>query len=274
MGDHRIEADGGEGGHIEHTPPHGAAAGNHAAAPQGSAIPVDRRDADEGGNLAPIQVAQLREIGDEREGRDIADAGHGLEQVVRRAPQRAGAEGVVQVALQLGQGLGQPAEVGGDAALHPRFACLLVPGGLGAQHLDQLAAAGDEFRQGLRLRGRQRASPRLHRLREPRDVAGVEGIGLGQLARRPREITDLSRVDHGHRQPGAPQRGGDGDLITAGGFQDHQRRGEAAQPRDELAQARVITRDAEALVGRTDVHIDMLLGDIDPHIDPFHDPSL
>src|SRR5262245_16229563 len=73
----RVMASGGERGHIEN-PAHGASGpADHAPTPEGAAVPIERRDADQGGDLAAIEPPQFRQFGDERRGGDRTHPGHG-----------------------------------------------------------------------------------------------------------------------------------------------------------------------------------------------------
>jgi hypothetical protein len=67
------------------------------------------------------------------------------------------------------------------------------------------------------------AGGRPHRFCEERDDPSIEGIGLGQLPGSAGEVADLARIDDGHGQAGARQRGRDGDFIPASGFEDEHR---------------------------------------------------
>ncbi len=84
---------------------------------------------------------------------------------------------------------------------------------LGDQHLQQLPTPGE---QGIeQLRG-------PHPLPEEREDRRVEPIGLGQLPRGPREVTDLARIGHDHRQSGRRARRHSRPLEAARGFgHDH-----------------------------------------------------
>jgi hypothetical protein len=74
---------------------------------------------------------------------------------------------------------------------------------------------------------------------------------------------DLARVDHGQRQPGGGEGGGDRDLEAAGGLQHDERRGELGEAGREALQARAIARHGEGLVRRQDVDVEAVLRDID-----------
>jgi hypothetical protein len=56
----RVMADGGEGGHIERHAHLAAPAPDHSFAPQGAAVVVERRHADQLGDGAPTQAAEFR----------------------------------------------------------------------------------------------------------------------------------------------------------------------------------------------------------------------
>src|SRR5680860_1726862 len=54
-----IAADGGQGRHVQGGADAGAAAHDHATAAEAAAVAVDRRDPDQGGDLAAIEGAEL-----------------------------------------------------------------------------------------------------------------------------------------------------------------------------------------------------------------------
>ena len=74
-GDDGIGAAGDQGGHVEGGAHGGAAAGDGAAAAQGAAVAVDRRDPDQGGDLAAVEMAEFGQLGDQGAQRRRADAG-------------------------------------------------------------------------------------------------------------------------------------------------------------------------------------------------------
>ena len=67
----------------------GAAAGDRAVAARGAAVAVDRGDADQGGDPAAVDAAELGQLGDQGAGGDLADARHRGQQVLGRPPGRA-----------------------------------------------------------------------------------------------------------------------------------------------------------------------------------------
>ena len=54
-------------------------------------VAVDRRDADQGGDAAPVDAAELGQLGDQGAGGDRADAGDGGEQILGHPPGRRAA---------------------------------------------------------------------------------------------------------------------------------------------------------------------------------------
>lgn len=101
--------------------------------------------------------------------------------------------------IEAAEGLLEPGDMGVEVALQAAIAEQPAPVVLGPEHVDELPAPGHQFAQGLGLRIGNRARRRAHGLREQRDDAGVEGVGLGELPSGPSEITDLAGIDDGHR---------------------------------------------------------------------------
>jgi hypothetical protein len=79
----------------------------------------------------------------------------------------------------------QPDEVGVEVALQAWIPSLAAAVALGADHLDDLAPAGDQLGQPLRLGVGQRPGLRPDAFGEQRDRLGVEGVGLGEAPRAP-----------------------------------------------------------------------------------------
>jgi hypothetical protein len=264
----------GERGPVQGAPHRAAAAANHPAAPQGATVPVEGRDPDQGGNLPAAELPQFGEFGDERGGRNRTHAGHGAEQVLRLSTHRAGADGVVQIRLEVAQRALQPGDVGVDAALQPAIPGQAPPIGLGPEHLDQLTAAGDELAEALGVFARQRADDRAHGLGKASDDLDVQGVSLGEHPGGAGEIPDLAGVDDGDRQTGAGQGGRHGGLVAPRGFEDDQRGPQRLQPRPELGQPGLIVGDHEGLSGGANVDIEVVLGDIETDEEMVHAPSL
>src|SRR5262249_56050298 len=104
--------------------------------------------------------AKWGEGGEGRGGGDRAHPGHGREQILGLPPRWAGTDRVMQIRLEIPEGPLQPGNVRIDAASEPAIAGLVAAIGLRAQHLDELAAAGDELAEPLGVFRRQRADGR------------------------------------------------------------------------------------------------------------------
>ena len=242
-------------------------------------VAVDGRDTYEGGGRAPVEAAEFGHLGNQGARGDRADPRHALEQVVGGAPSRGAADGVADVAVEVGELGLEHLERGGDGACHLRRAGLPPAVLLHADHLDDLAAAGDELGEGLRVRVRHR--PRLgpHALGEEGDRLGVEAVGLGEPPGGAGEVADLARVDDGERQAGAGQRRGDGDFETAGGLQHHEGGRQGPQLRGQAVEAGAVARNGERLARRAEMHVEAVLRHVDAGEDRhlrrlIHDPSL
>jgi hypothetical protein len=118
---------------------------------------------------------------------------------------------------------------------------------LGDEHLQHLATAGQERVEGMGRVIGQRARGRANALGEQGQDVGIDPIGLGELAGGPGKVPDLARVGDNQRQPGRRQGRHRGTLVSAGGLEDEERWGVAAQPLDERLEARRIIGDSPAL---------------------------
>ena len=168
--DDRIVSDGREGGHVEHAADVGPAAHDHPPATEGSTVAGDRGQAGQRRDAAAIEPPPFGQIGDERPGGDGPDAGDGAEQVIGLAPDRGRPDEGGEVVIEAAQGLLEPGDVGLEVALQAAIAQEPAPVVLGAEHVDELAAPGDEFAQrgGLRIghgAGRWAASAKRARTR-------------------------------------------------------------------------------------------------------------
>ena len=157
-----------------------------------------------------------------------------------------------------------------QAALAEEWAAIL----LGAEHVHELAAAGDELAERVGLGIRQGTWGGAHGVGKEGDDTRVEGIGLGEAARGPGEVANLPGIDDGHGQSRAGQQGGDGDFVATGGFQDDQGGAQRAHPGEQGGQTSVVRGDAKGLAGGMDVDVQVIFRDVDADEGVFHDPSL
>jgi len=181
--------------------------------------------------------------------------------------------GPVQLALDLGQGFRQPAEVGVDPGVQGGIGGL-APVALGGEHLERLPPARHQRPQAAGGLVRQGPHRRPDRLGEAGDRLGVEPVGLGQPPHRAGEGAHLARVDDRDRQAGRGQGRREADLQAAGGLEHDQRRLEGEQALDQRHHLFCVIVDGEALAGRTEVDVEPALRDVDADKDRslVHDP--
>ena len=236
--DRRVEVDRGEGGHEQDLAHAAAATGDHAAPPEGAAVAVDRRDPDQGGDPAPVEAAELGQLGDQGASGDRADSRGRRQQVFGSPPGGRPSDGVVEIALDPGQRLLQPQEVAVEIALQFGNPDLAAPVASAPVISTILAPAGDQLGQPLCLGVGQGPRLRPDAFGEQSDHLGIQGIGLGKTTDYPSEIPDLARIDDRQRQLGAAQRSGHGDLETAGRLEHDQGRRHLVEPRRSAAPGR------------------------------------
>ena len=269
-----VATDRGQGGH-EQDPTDGApAAADHAPAAEGATVTIERREADEGGDASAIKLAEFREFGDERQGRNWADPRPGGQPILGLAPGGRRADRLVEIRLELPEGALQPGDVGVDPPLESAIPGQAAAIRLGPEYLHELAAAGHEFAEALGVLGRHGADGRAHGLGEVRDDADIEGIGLGEEAGGPRTVADLAGIDDRDGTTRAGQDGRDGGCVAARGFQGDERGGQSPHAVDEGGQPRLVVGDREGLSGGAHVDVELRVGDIEADEEMVHAPSV
>ena len=93
------------------------AAPDHPLASHAAAVAVPRRHPDEGGDLAPGELSELRQAREKRQGGDLAHAGHAAPQGGLGLGEGTGRDGVLQVAIDVPEALLEPSDVLADVAL-------------------------------------------------------------------------------------------------------------------------------------------------------------
>ncbi len=253
----------------------GSSTADEALALPLAGLPGPRSKPDQGGDLAAVEGAQLRQLGKERAGDGLADARNGGEEVLLLAPSGRAAHGVVDVRLH---GREFPLEGGqqpGDALLQALFGQALLPLALGDHHLDDLPAPGDESSEEPRLGVGQRPDLRLGGFKEVGDDAGIDRIGLGPLAERLGEAADLGRVHHRHGEPCGREARRHHRLVSAGRFHRHGRGGKRDEPGHEPVEPLRVPRDRKRLTGWPHRDIQPVLRHINADHDGVHPvPSL
>jgi hypothetical protein len=113
---------------------------------------------------------------------------------------------------------------GVDRRAHLRIAGAAAPVALHHDHLDDLAAPGDQFRQGPPLGVGHRPGLGADALGEQREEGGVDAVGLGEPARGAGEVADLAGVHDGDRQARGDEVRGEPGLVAAGRLEHYQGR--------------------------------------------------
>ena len=217
--DGRVEADGTEGGHVQRGPDGGSTAEDGALASEGSAVAVDGRDTDEGGDLLPGAVSEFGEFGDERAGGLRSDAGRGLEEFLSFAPQRAVSQPLIEFDIEVFELLCEDDEDGLKTRLDSGAAGLLLSVEFGGADADELSSASENLLQFSGICIGERSQRRLDVAAKLGEDEGVNGIGLGESADPLGEVSDALGVDDDDGQPGGGQFGDDQLFEAAGGFE-------------------------------------------------------
>ena len=102
----------GEDSHVEGAPDLLAAAVDDPAAAHQAAVPGDRGQADQARDLAPVELAQLGQLGQERGDQDRAGAGRALEQGGLGLQLRVAGDRVLQQPVERDLVLAQPPQRG------------------------------------------------------------------------------------------------------------------------------------------------------------------
>ncbi len=202
-GQRGVGTDDGEGGQVEGTTDSGATAADVAVAGARAAVVVVGSEAREGADLAAGGVAEFGKQSEQDGGGGGTDAVLALEGVVARRQGGVLGDGGGQEGLELVDLRGQAAELGLEAAAGLGQAPMLgALEQLGAQ-VNELVTHGAQLGELADARIHRRSGGRVHGTAEVGQDAGVEPIGLGQLALGPGEGPDLPRIKHGDGPPGA-----------------------------------------------------------------------
>ena len=172
------------GGHVEHGAHRRAAAPAGAAPAEGATVARQRRDADERGDLAAIEVAEFGQQAEQRRGQRRAHAGHTLQQFILDPPERTGFDQLAQLAVGVGEAPLEPVDVAAEIGADPAVTAGM-PLPLGQQHVEQLAAAQQDRLE--LLGGGIRQGPGGGRTRAPKSARTCASIA-SVLAKRPRAL--------------------------------------------------------------------------------------
>src|SRR6185436_11264591 len=234
-------------------------------AAHGAAVPVQRGEADQRGDLPAVQGAQLAQAGEQGDCYDAADAWCRAQQILLLAPQRA----VPNCAIDVPVGQAEPPLQPIDVLRN------VLPGCLGSGHSETVLLGGDHVHQlppssgqGLELLGlsvRKWLGFRFYRLGEAGQHVSVDRVSLGQPTQGPGELAHLPRIDHAARNTCRPQRRRDGCFVPPGRLHDHPGRPQFLDPIGQSQNAGVVVRLAPALAPGGG-HVQPRLGHIDSHV--------
>src|ERR1700733_14315044 len=220
VGQRQLAPDPSQHAHVEGGAYDGPSAGDGTAPSQGSTVAIKRGNAGQRSGLPAVEAAQFGQLGDQGTGDPGPNPWNTDQEVLGLAPGRGSAHGNVDVVVdlfELGLQGGEHAIDALQGAPHCEHAPAIA---LGADHLDELAPAGHQLTEQPGLRIGEGPGRRLHRLGEVGNDGGIQGIGLGQPCGGPGEVSDLSRIDHGHRQAGRGQTRRD-DKAGCPSFETH-----------------------------------------------------
>ena len=252
-----------QGGHIERTANAGASAPDGTLASVLAAVAVVRRQADESRDLLAIELAEFREIGQQRGAGHRADARCTLQEFVFVLPVIVVADAFGQFRIELLNLFRQRLK-----NLVNALECELGPCGalavfLHRLQLDQLPAAGDQILDFLLIFRGRREEPRPNLFPKLSQDGGIQAVGLGQATRGSGEVTHLSRVGHRHGETSGLEFGRESSLIATGRFEDNKTNSERSELLDELVNASRIIGEFEAQVMMPRRDVEGILGDVD-----------
>ena len=265
VADERIAASGGQGRHVKHASNRRASAPDATTAMELTTITIERRHADQSGDLLAIEASQFGQIHEQARDGHRTDAGHRFQKRSLRGEfwltLHKLTDGIFQLADLFVELLDQMANVLANDLGDRRLQAVLF----GRAEFDELPAARDKLAQlGLFFRA-DLDRPRIGVLAEAGNHARIQPIGLGQDAQAAGEVADLARIDHGHRVAGRHQRGQHSVLVAPGGFDHNQTVSDGRQFIEQLAEPGRVVLDREALVFGQKAHIQRMLGDVDTY---------
>ena len=151
-----------------------------------------------------------------------------------------------------------------QALLYPRRVALSEPPTLVVALLHQLLTPLYQVAQRLALWRCAHLCGCLEDLRHPGQHAGVDRIGLGQLAQRNGKGACPSWIDPHNAQPSSAERTHDATLVPPGGLQYDPLHRFVGQKRNQLPMTRCRVRDLDARLLRQHPHSKRLFGNINP----------
>jgi hypothetical protein len=145
----------------------------------------------------------------------------------------------------------------------------------GDEHLEDLPAPADQLCEQPRGFVRDPARLGFYSFGKAGDDKGIDGIALGPLADRLREVPHLRRIHHRQRQPGSSNCRRHDRLKATGRLYGDQRRRERPQPLDQLFQTLAVPCNPEGFSARQRMNVQPVLRNVNANKDRVHlHPSL
>jgi len=215
--------------------------------------------------LLAIEGTDLRQVREQRDRKGRAHTGNALEKHVAFAPDWRGFDEPFELIVDALEPLFEERDVRVDVLDDARTRHR-KPDFLRRDHLHELPATRDIVLQGLGLLLFCSPRLRLHRFAEASEDARVDRIRLRENADRSGEVTDLSRVDDGHRDGQAGQCRRNGDLETAGRLHDDKLRLSLGEEFFELADSFLVVCKTLRFIGEPEGDVKVRFGHVDPDV--------
>ena len=219
--DHRVPSRGDQRGHVPHGAHGRATAPDRPVPPPPPTLAIEGGHAPQGRTLLPVEQTQLRQLSQPCAAHHRPNARHALQQLFPCAPHRTLLDQVIQVRIEPGQFLMQPAQVGRNPlpdSIRGAIQAMLF----GSLHRQHLAAPRQQGRQLLCLGSGEHAQGRLNDLRKAGQHLRIERIRLGPRPRRLGKVPDLARIHHDHGPGRVHQCPHQESFQPSGGFHHDQ----------------------------------------------------
>ena len=132
----------------------------------------------------------------------------------------------------------------------------------GGEHVEELAAAGDEAGEFARGVIGERTDRWTNRVGEVGEDTGIEAIGLGELTGGAREVADLAWIDDGAGETGGGEFTGERGLQTTGGLEDDEGRLQREQVGDQSGDPGGVVGKRQLVARRTKGNVESRRRDI------------
>jgi len=218
--DDRIAPGGREGGHVEDVPDLDPAAPDGPMAVEATAVPVQRGQADQGGDLASVELSEFGQVSQQTSGRLLADAGDGPEQLVFGLPEGRLPDELADFGLDASDLSLKVFEASGDTLPDQGRRILLEADFLLGLGFDELVSSGGKFFEGKELLVGHWPDGGPEGFAHQGQDVGVDGVGFGQPTGSPSEVACLFGVDDHAGQFGRGQGKNQTLFVSAGGLQD------------------------------------------------------